>query len=161
MKENYLAAVKSAHPIHIPPPVDNWPAHHQISVNGEYEDHFVERDGVLFAGMHLIVDLWGAKHIDDLPIMESALRQCVQKCQATLLHIHLHHFLPNGGISGVAVLAESHISVHTWPERNFAAFDIFMCGDSKPEEAIGVLKRAFSPMDMHIKENLRGVVSNA
>ncbi len=161
MKENYLAAVKPTQPIHAPSFRNNWPAHHQISVNGENEDHFVERNGVLFAGTHLIVDLWGAKHLDDLNIMESALRECVHKCRATLLHIHLHHFLPNGGISGVAVLAESHISVHTWPERDFAAFDIFMCGDARPEEAISVLQHAFSPTDMHINENLRGVVSNA
>jgi S-adenosylmethionine decarboxylase len=89
--------------------------------------------------------------------MERVLRQCVIKCGATLLHIHLHHFSPSGGISGVAVLAESHISVHTWPERNFAAFDIFMCGEAKPEEAIAILKRAFSPEVMKITENLRGV----
>jgi len=62
--------------------------------------------------------------------MEATLREAVLQAGATLLHIHLHHFTPNGGISGVAVLAESHISVHTWPERNFAAFDVFMCGDA-------------------------------
>jgi S-adenosylmethionine decarboxylase proenzyme len=45
---------------------------------------------------------------------------------ATLLHIHLHHFEPNGGVSGVAVLAESHISIHSWPKRGYAALDIFM-----------------------------------
>jgi S-adenosylmethionine decarboxylase len=82
------------------------------------------------------------------------------QCQATLLHIHLHHFTPNGGISGVAVLAESHISVHTWPERSFAAFDIFMCGNARPEEAVPVLKRAFLPTTMRISEQLRGVVND-
>jgi S-adenosylmethionine decarboxylase len=56
------------------------------------------------------------------------------------------------------VLAESHISVHTWPERNFAAFDIFMCGDARPEMAITVLKRAFLPGRMVITEQLRGIV---
>ena len=81
--------------------------------------------GSVFAGTHLILDFWGAKYLDNLQRMESALRECVEKCRATLLHIHLHHFTPNGGISGIAVLAESHISVHTWPERDFAAFDIF------------------------------------
>ncbi len=161
MKETYLAAVKPPQSIRVPSTCDPWPAHNHIRVNGESEDHFIERDGVLFAGTHLIVDLWGAKHLDNLEIMELALRECVDKCQATLLHIHLHHFLPNGGISGVAVLAESHISVHTWPERDFAAFDIFMCGDSKPEASIPVLKRAFSPSDVRINENLRGVVTHA
>jgi S-adenosylmethionine decarboxylase len=51
----------------------------------------------------------------------------VDAAQATLLHIHVHHFQPNG-ISGVAVLAESHISIHTWPEVGYAAMDVFMCG---------------------------------
>lgn len=134
-----------------------WPETDTTSLSNTTPDHFVERDGLTFAGAHLILDFWGAKKLDDMAHMEHVLRQCVVKCGATLLHIHLHHFSPGGGISGVAVLAESHISVHTWPERHFAAFDIFMCGDAKPEEAIAILKRAFSPATMKITENLRGV----
>lgn len=141
--------------------LQTWPETNTTSLCGSTTDHFVERDGVSFAGAHLILDFWGAKHLDDIELMERVLRQCVVKCSATLLHIHLHHFSPSGGISGVAVLAESHISVHTWPERNFAAFDIFMCGDAKPEEAIAILKRAFSPEMMKITENLRGVSGHA
>ena len=64
--------------------------------------------------------------------------------KATLLHIHLHHFSEGGGISGVAVLAESHISVHTWPERAFAAFDIFMCGNTEPHRAMRVLEKNYN-----------------
>jgi S-adenosylmethionine decarboxylase len=59
------------------------------------------------------------------------------------------------------VLAESHISVHTWPERDFAAFDIFMCGNARPEEAISILKRSFLPKVMNITESLRGVQGHA
>ncbi len=125
----------------------------------ESEDHFTSRNGIEFAGTHLILDLWGAKHLDQLDRMEQAMREAVEVSGATLLHIHLHHFTPNGGISGVAVLAESHISVHTWPERNFAAFDIFMCGDAMPEMSIPVLKRAFHPDRMVISEHLRGIVN--
>jgi S-adenosylmethionine decarboxylase len=138
-----------------------WPEYNSRSDYGISTDHFVERDGIRFAGTHLILDLWGARKINELQLMERTLRDCVLRCGATLLHIHLHHFTPNGGISGVAVLAESHISVHTWPERDFAAFDIFMCGAARPEEAIGVLKRAFSPKTMTITENLRGVHRHA
>ncbi|MCB1617061.1 MAG: adenosylmethionine decarboxylase [Pseudomonadales bacterium] len=135
-----------------------WPSHNQHNAHSdEPQDHFITRNGVTFAGTHLILDLWDATRLDDLELMESAMRDCVAACKATLLHIHLHHFTPNGGISGVAVLAESHISVHTWPERGFAAFDIFMCGDSQPENAISVLKQAFSPRKMNIVEELRGV----
>ncbi len=135
-----------------------WPTHEQ-SRDSTTADHFVQRDGTEFAGTHLIADLWGASRLDDLDHMERALREAVIAAGATLLHIHLHHFTPNGGISGVAVLAESHISVHTWPERDFAAFDVFMCGDARPAEAIDVLKRAFSPTRTHVGEHLRGIVS--
>lgn len=136
---------------------DSWPTHDQ-AVEDQTLDHFICRDGKTFAGTHLIIDLWGATNLDNLKIMENALREAVEKAKATLLHIHLHHFTPNGGISGVAVLAESHISVHSWPERNYAAFDVFMCGDSQPEKAIDVLKAAFAPTEVKVDTILRGEV---
>jgi len=135
-----------------------WPTHNQFLAGKQTAgDHFIQRNGVEFAGIHLIVDLWGAHHLDDLEVMEKAMRSCVDVTSATLLHLHLHHFTPNFGISGVAVLAESHISVHTWPERMYAAFDIFMCGDTKPELAIAVLKATFQPDETVVNECLRGV----
>jgi S-adenosylmethionine decarboxylase len=127
-----------------------------ITQSDENLDHVIIRDGVAYAGTHLIIDLWGASHLDELPRMEKAFIDCVKECGATLLHIHMHHFTPNGGISGVAVLAESHISVHTWPERDYAAFDVFMCGDAKPELAVEILQKAFSPSRIEVGENLRG-----
>lgn len=134
-----------------------WPTHNQQIVSQETTtDHFIVRNGVEFAGTHLIIDLWGASDLDDLAIMEQAMRDAVEQSGATLLHIHLHHFTPNGGISGVAVLAESHISVHTWPERNFAAFDVFMCGDAQPERSIAVLETAFKPERCDVSDLMRG-----
>ncbi len=135
--------------------------HHPISSDDQPRDHFVEREGVCFAGVHLILDFWGGRHLDDMDRVEAALRECVDRCRATLLHIHLHPFSPSGGISGVAVLAESHISVHTWPERGFAAFDVFMCGKARAEEAVSVLMRAFAPQNVKITENLRGLSGHA
>ena len=76
---------------------------------------------------------------------------------ATILHSHFHHFSPNGGVSGVVVLAESHISIHTWPERNFAALDVFMCGDAKPAKTVPVLRRFFRPRGVQINEHKRGI----
>lgn len=139
---------------------DTWPTHDQAE-DGLHADHFICRDGKVFAGTHLIIDLWGATNLDKLDVMENALREAVEKAKATLLHIHLHHFTPNGGISGVAVLAESHISVHSWPERNYAAFDVFMCGDAEPEKAIDVLKAAFTPSDVKVDTILRGEVADS
>jgi S-adenosylmethionine decarboxylase len=120
------------------------------------KDHFVVRNGVRCAGVHLIVDLYEAKHLDNIDLIDEALRKSVAAAGATLLHIHLHHFEPNGGVSGVAVLAESHISIHTWPEANYAAIDIFMCGNAKPDACIPVLREAFKPKNIAVGEHLRG-----
>ncbi len=110
----------------------------------EHVDSLMHRGDQTFAGMHITVDLYEAENLDNIDYIEAVMLECVQQCGATLLHIHLHHFTPNDGVTGVAVLAESHISVHTWPERNFAAFDIFMCGESKPELAIEILEKRFN-----------------
>jgi S-adenosylmethionine decarboxylase len=120
------------------------------------KDYFIERDGARYAGTHLIVDLWGAERLDDLAHVEAALRDAVTAAKATLLHIHLHHFTPNQGISGVAVLAESHISIHTWPENGYAALDVFMCGGAEPQATIEVLRAAFNPDRLAVEEILRG-----
>ena len=122
------------------------------------KDYFVEKDGIVFAGSHILVDLWDAGHLDDQDHIERALRTAAAACGATLLHIHLHRFTGSGGVSGVAVLAESHISVHTWPERNFAAFDVFMCGKCDPMNALPVLREFFRPGDMQVDTNRRGMV---
>ena len=120
------------------------------------KDFFVERDGAHYAGTHLIVDLRGARRLDDIRHIDGVLREAVIASGATLLHIHLHHFTPNGGVSGVAVLAESHISIHTWPERAYAALDVFMCGSARPEKTLAVFERAFTPQRMDVTEHLRG-----
>jgi S-adenosylmethionine decarboxylase len=125
-------------------------------VTSDELDHFIVRDGKVYAGTHLIIDLLGAKNLTDKALMERTFRRVVEECGATLLHIHVHTFLPSGGLSGVAVLAESHISVHTWPERDYAAFDVFMCGDAKPELAVEILKQAFSADEANVQTFYRG-----
>jgi S-adenosylmethionine decarboxylase len=122
----------------------------------ERKDHFVVRNGVRCAGVHLIIDLYEAEGLADIDRIEAALRKCVAAAGATLLHIHLHHFEPDGGVSGVAVLAESHISIHSWPEAHYAALDVFMCGDAKPELCVPVLREAFKPKRIVVGEHLRG-----
>jgi S-adenosylmethionine decarboxylase len=121
-------------------------------------DYFVERNGVKFAGSHLLLDIWGARHLDEPDVIEATFRRAIEACGATLLHIHMHRFSPFGGVSGVAVLAESHISIHTWPEREFAAVDIFMCGACDPYNAIPILKEAFAADSVTLNEARRGLV---
>ena len=135
---------------------NQWPVFVNSSEQEGRSDHFVRIDGEQYAGTHIIADFWELDRIDNIEYMESALRRAVDAAGATLLHIHLHHFMPGNGISGVAVLAESHISVHTWPERNFAAFDIFMCGKCMPEKALRAMEKTFLPGRTNIKICRRG-----
>jgi S-adenosylmethionine decarboxylase len=137
-------------------PVNAKPAVVPTIADDDRKDHFVVRNGVRCAGVHLIVDLYGAQYLDNIDRIDEALRKCVSAAGATLLHIHLHHFEPNGGVSGVAVLAESHISIHTWPEADYAAIDIFMCGRATPDACVPVLREAFKPARVAVGEHLRG-----
>lgn len=122
------------------------------------KDYFVQKDGVKFAGTHLLVDLWGAANLADPDHIDRSLREAALAAGATILHSHFHHFSPNGGVSGVVVLAESHISIHTWPERDFAAVDIFMCGSCNPYDSLPVLKAAFKPESVQLGEQRRGLI---
>ncbi len=129
---------------------------HRFETGDGRKDFMIERDGVAYAGTHLIIDLYGASGIDDIAHVEATLTECVEAAGATMLHIHLHHFTPNNGVSGVAVLAESHISIHSWPETGYAALDVFMCGQADPHRTIAVLRRAFNPDRIEVSEHLRG-----
>jgi S-adenosylmethionine decarboxylase len=131
------------------------PTSEDVHLEGDCKDHFAIRNGVRCAGVHLIIDLHGAERLNDIEHIEATLRRCVEAARATLLHIHLHHFQPSG-VSGVAVLAESHISIHTWPEAGFAALDVFMCGSADPDKCIPVLREAFSAKRVGVNELLRG-----
>ncbi len=120
-------------------------------------DYFIERDGVRYAGDHLLVELWDAVNLDDPKTIETALLKGAVDAGATVLHSHFHHFSPYGGVSGVVVLAESHISIHTWPEKAYAAIDIFMCGKCDPRDALASIKETFCPGTLDVQEIRRGV----
>ncbi len=140
--------------------VSESPSSNQVSESAEAQkDYFVVKDGVKFAGTHLLVDLWGAHELCDPEAIDRALRTAAEAAGATILHGHFHHFSPNGGVSGVLVLAESHISIHTWPERDFAAIDIFMCGACDPYRSLPILKAAFRPASIHLGEQRRGLIA--
>lgn len=109
------------------------------------------------AGTHILLEFWGARHLDDLQRAEKALTQAVHDCGANLLKVTLHKFTP-GGIAGVAVLSESHISIHTWPEFGYAALDIFTGSKANPHAAIPALRKAFSPRRVQLSEHKRGMM---
>ena len=123
----------------------------------ERTDYFKVADGVAFAGIHLLIELWDASNLSDVDRTEAALVRAAEASGATVLHSYMHPFGPEMGVSGVVVLAESHISIHTWPERGYAAVDVFMCGECDPYRAVSVLREAFKPGDLQIAEHRRGM----
>jgi S-adenosylmethionine decarboxylase len=112
---------------------------------------------IKYAGTHLILELWNGKNLSSLPKIEKILKDAVSACKATLLKIDLHKFSPYGGISGIAIIQESHISIHTWPEFKYAALDIFVCGKVNPYDTIPVIKKGFKPEKLQITELKRGI----
>jgi S-adenosylmethionine decarboxylase len=110
-----------------------------------------------YAGTHLIIELWDAKNLSSLPKIRKSLKDSVKAIGATLLNISLHKFSPSGGVSGVAIISESHLSVHTWPEYKYAALDIFVCGQVDPYKAIKVLKKQYETSNIQINEIKRGI----
>ena len=111
-------------------------------------------------GKQLIIDAWGCKNLDNDDLVKKMLEESVEACHATLLSLHTHLFSPQG-ISGMAIIAESHISIHTWPEHNYAAIDIFTCGkDVEPYNAVDVIKRIFFPERIVLHELKRGVLED-
>ena len=101
-------------------------------------------------GRHLIADLAAGRHLADPAAIAAALRAAAAAARVTLLDLSVHHFGPGQGVTGVALLAESHISIHTWPETGQAAVDIFVCGrDAQPGAALAVLADALAATVQH------------
>jgi S-adenosylmethionine decarboxylase len=108
-------------------------------------------------GRHCIADFWGASHLADANALSDAMTSACHAAGATLLNIFLHEFEPFGGVTGVALLAESHISIHTWPESGYAAIDIFMCGHCDPGLALAELARQLKPAHTSVRTLTRGI----
>ena len=108
-------------------------------------------------GRHLIVDAWECSEtIGSAAAVEEALREAVARSRATLVELVVHPFSPYGA-SGVAVIAESHIAVHTWPEERYFSLDVYTCGEKAiPEAAVEVFKERFRPRKLQIVELPRG-----
>lgn len=100
-------------------------------------------------GNHILADLYGidAGLLRDGPALEALLQKAALDAGARVLSSHFHSFGAAAGVTGVVLLAESHISIHTWPEWGMAAADIFMCGASDAERALGFLLRELAPAD--------------
>ena len=109
-------------------------------------------------GMHVLLDCWGCNDkIASMEIVRFALQEAVKRSDTTLLALNTHQFEPHG-VSAVAFIAESHISIHTWPEKNYLALDAFTCGTSgMPERAVDVIRELFEPTDFCVRRIDRGI----
>lgn len=109
-----------------------------------------------YAGVHLLADFWFGKKIESTKKIEKILLKAAKKSKSVPLKIAVHKFYPLG-LTGVVLLSDSHIAIHTWPELNYIAIDIFTCGmESMPRLALRCLKEEFAPKTVKIKEIKRG-----
>ena len=112
-------------------------------------------------GRHLIAEYADCAEgkLTDPEFLEKCMLEAVRKSGATIVRSVFHRYAPQG-VSGVVVIAESHMSIHTWPEYNYAAVDFFTCGESvDPYEAHGYLKEMLGSTGAVVKELKRGIPS--
>lgn len=107
-------------------------------------------------GRQVLCEFWGAQGLDDEELARTALRRAVEAGGATLVRLEVHRFSP-WGVSGVAVIAESHLALHTWPEHGYAAVDVFTCGDTDLDAMIDVMLEAYRPAWTQRRTIERGV----
>lgn len=109
-------------------------------------------------GEHVLLDLFDIDPVitSDPQQVREQLLHAAKLAHATVLQAYFHHFGGNKGVTGVLLLSESHMSIHTWPENQFAAIDIFMCGQHQIQHATDYLKTAFKAKNFSLIIHNRG-----
>lgn len=113
-------------------------------------------------GIHLILDIWDAAptSLSDLEYVKSTLLDATRKAGATIIGYKFHKFQPEG-VSGIILIAESHISIHTWPNKGYASVDIYTCGNKCfPDEAKTRILEAFRAKKTDLARIERGLASS-
>jgi S-adenosylmethionine decarboxylase len=108
-------------------------------------------------GAHYLIELvdCNPETLSHTETVEAGFVRAAEASKATILNVYFHQFSPHG-VSGVILIAESHFTIHTWPEENYAAIDFFTCGEMEPEKAIDVFKEVFMAGDVRVKIVDRG-----
>jgi S-adenosylmethionine decarboxylase len=115
--------------------------------------HIKEKE---YAGLHLIAEFWGARDIEDEKEIKQILIGAAKSSGCRPLKVSTYKFKPRG-VTGVVLLAESHISIHAWPEHDYLAIDLFTCGDKKrPQAALDYLKEIYKPKRVESRKIMRG-----
>ena len=109
-------------------------------------------------GKHWIIELYGceASLLCDPLEMERALQNAALAMGATIVQSNFHHFAPLG-VSGVVVIQESHLTIHTWPEHAYAAIDIFTCGNMDTQAGVQLLYEHLKAKRKDIRLIERGI----
>lgn len=110
-------------------------------------------------GTHLLIELYGcdAEKLNDARQIESAMKEAAQASGATIVSSHANLFNPHG-VSAVVIIAESHLTIHTWPEHRYAALDVFTCGETvKPWVIKTVMEQALMANRCSAMELRRGL----
>ena len=106
-------------------------------------------------GTHIIAEFFGCEELNNLKFVRDSLKEAALVCGATILHEKFHKFSPQG-LTGYILLAESHISIHTWPEHGYAAVDVFTCGLMDTERAVHFLAKQLKAQRVESRKILRG-----
>ncbi len=118
----------------------------------------MEEDSLEHLGTHLIAEFWGGKDITDPKEFEKILLKAAVLAKTQPLKVFIHEFSPQG-MTGVVVLAESHITFHSWPEMEYLALDVFTCGkEADPYKALDHLKKRLKPERFEVTEIKRGII---
>ena len=112
-------------------------------------------------GRHLLVEYFGCDHLllDDQRFIEDLMMRAARAANATPIKHLFHRFAPQG-VTGLVVIAESHLSIHTWPEQGYASMDFYTCGTCLPEPAKAVIAKGLKASHWEVLEVLRGVTSS-
>lgn len=111
-------------------------------------------------GKHILAEYYGCNAIilNNLELLEQSMLKAVMKSGATIIDSTFHQFSPQG-VSGVIVIAESHMAMHTWPEYCYAAIDFFTCGNRvDPYKAFDFMNEILKPEKSSTKELMRGII---
>ncbi len=115
-----------------------------------------------YVGKHWLVDLitFDKVLLKKVDLVQEKILEVSQKSSLNILKTAFHQFEPEGA-TGILLLTESHLSIHTWPEKNLVTLDIFSCSeDFDFENFLGLLKKAFNAKEISFSENKRGFTKN-
>lgn len=109
-------------------------------------------------GTHLLVECRGCTPaaLNDPQALEQALRAAAARIGARVVTAAFHTFAPHG-VTGMLLLEESHLSIHTWPEHGYAAIDLFTCGVTDPAQALPLLRSALGARELELLTVSRGL----